>query len=166
MTEREALTILGAWLKSSERPVRIPSRTVDFAVGIISGFPGFKKEGGSWVWTNDEGKTVPAFSTDFYAAQSLIPGNCKWSLEGDKSHPYCEVAHVWIAANGDEEEQFIERADMDGPVAALCAAATRLRWRLICAGKPIAPEPEWQSGYPGDDVHEMDLENSDDGGVK
>lgn len=152
MTEREALTILSAWLRADDTTVTSPDE-VDFAIGIVGRWSGFAEENTFWIW--DEDFPLPFFTRDFSAALNLVPGDCKWSLEGDKSQPYCETAHVWCEDEHDGSQPMPAalRADMNGAAAALAAAALKARWRARQSGRPILPDPDWET-VAGSDLQE------------
>ena len=153
MTEREALTILSAWLRSESGEDTSPAE-VEFALGIVGRWPGFAQDGSFWIWDDDE--PLPMFIRDFRDALALVPGDCKWSVDGDKSQPLCETAYVWNEEEHDGSQPYPPafRADMDGAAAALAASAMKARWRARETGRPIVPDHDWSEGEPWDNLPE------------
>ena len=142
MTEKEALTILSAWLRSSNDQNTSPYE-VEFALGIVGRWPGFVQQGTFWIW--DEDMPLPMFTRDFNDALSLVPGDCRWVVDGDKTISVCESAYVWCDSEHDGSIPYPSsiRADMDSASQALAASALKARWRARETGRDILPDTDW-----------------------
>jgi hypothetical protein len=141
-------SVFADWLREGAARCGHPAADVEFAIGCVARWPGFEEDSGTWRWAADQ--MWPPF-LEFRGALALIPGDCEWTLGGDKSEPVCPTAMVWRWDEApDADPGTGNRADMPTPEEALCAAALKARKRARDAGQPVPADPDW-SALGGED---------------